>query len=264
MTINADRHPKYTRFVKRDMAEETYRYVHEVVRADLPIWELIDSTWTMLNQNLAEFYGIPGVEGVHFRKVRVPRERGGLLAQGSFLAGHSDGTQPHPIKRAVWLKEKILGDPPPPPPPNVPDLDPETPGFEKLTLKQQLEVHRDKAACRDCHRGIDPYGVVFERYSAVGLLETERKKLAIDAKSTLPDGSTVDGVAELKRWILDKQRDAFADSLIRHLFAYALGRDPHFADDEELAAIRAALREGGDRMRAALDAIVTSPSFTQR
>ena len=264
MTINPDRYPKYTRFVKRDMAEETCRYLHEVMRADLPIWDLIDSDWTILNQNLAEFYGIDGVEGIHFRKVRVPRERGGLLAQGSFLAGHSDGSQPHPIKRAVWLKEKILGDPPPPPPPNVPDLDPETPGFEKLTLKQQLEAHRDKASCRDCHASIDPYGVVFERYSAAGLKETKRRNLEIDVKSKLPDGSEINGVAELKAWILTRQRKAFANSLISHLFAYALGRDVHFADDEELAKLHAKVQGQGNRMRAVLKAVATSDSFTQR
>ncbi|MEM8711720.1 MAG: DUF1592 domain-containing protein, partial [Planctomycetota bacterium] len=158
MTIDARKYPAFTRFVKRDMREETLSFLDRVVGEDLPIEQLIDSDFAMLNQNLAEFYGVAGVAGPHFRPVALDRSegRGGLLSHGAFLVGHSDGVQPHPIKRAVWLKEKILGDPPPPPPPNVPDLDPDTPGFEKLTLKEQLEVHRDSPSCRDCHAGIDP------------------------------------------------------------------------------------------------------------
>ena len=265
MTINVDRHRDYTRFVKRDMAEETYHFVHRVLHEDLSIFTLIDSDFAMLNQNLAEFYGVEGVAGPHFRPVPVTKEqrRGGLLAQGSFLAGHSDGTEPHPIKRAVWLKEKILGDHPPPPPPNVPDLDPDTPGFEKMTLKQQLEVHRDNPSCRDCHARIDPYGVVFERYSAVGRFEGKRRGLLVDARSTLPDGAEIDGVDELKTYLLEQQSDAFARALTEHLFAYALGRDIHFGDDKELEQMLRQIKLAGYRARSVIRSIVASPSFTQ-
>ena len=81
----------------------------------------IETDTAILNQNLAEFYGVPDVFGPAFRPVEVPREqgRGGLLSQGAFLVGHSDGVHPHPIKRAVWVKERILGDPPPPPPAGI-------------------------------------------------------------------------------------------------------------------------------------------------
>ncbi|MEO6597732.1 MAG: DUF1592 domain-containing protein [Planctomycetota bacterium] len=266
MAIDVDRHPDYTRFVKRDMAEETYQFVHRVVHDDLDIASLIDSDFAMLNQNLAEFYGIDGVVGAHFRPVPVRPEqhRGGLLNQGAFLVGHSNGSEPHPIKRAVWFKTKILGDAPPPPPPNVPILDPETPGFDKLTLKQQIELHRDHASCRDCHAGIDPFGVPFERLSAVGRFEVKRKKLAIDASSRLPDGTVVDGVEGLQAWVLEHKRDAFARSLIGQLFAYALGRDLHFADQKEVDTMLWQVRLAGYRMRSVIRSIVSSPSFTQR
>lgn len=266
MSIDARKFPAYTRFVKRDMAEETYRFMEYVVDQDLPISNLIDSDFAMLNQNLAEFYGVPGVEGNEFRPVPLDPTlgRGGLLSQGSFLAGHSDGRFPHTVKRAVWLKAKILGDEPPAPPPNVPPLDPETPGFEKLTLKQQLEKHRDNPSCHDCHAGIDPFGVAFERYNAVGLLEDQRAGQAIDASTVLPDGTQVDGVPELKRYILEQERQAFLRSLVEHLFAYALGRDLSFADEEEISQIVAYAEENGETMRAVLRGIVLSPSFSMR
>ncbi|MCH2101986.1 MAG: DUF1592 domain-containing protein [Planctomycetes bacterium] len=265
-TIDARRFPAYTRFVKRDMAEETYEFLRYVIEQDLPVNTLIDSDFAMLNQNLAEFYGISGVEGNHFRPVLLDPSlgRGGLLSQGAFLVGHSDGRQPHPIKRAVWIKEKILGDEPPAPPPNVPQLDPETPGFEKLTLKEQLELHRDNPSCHDCHAGIDPFGIAFEHYNAVGLLEEERAGRPIDASTVLPDGTQIDGVSELKRYILEQQRLEFVRALVEHLLSYALGRDLNFADEEEVSQIVGYVEERGASTRAVLRGIVLSPSFSMR
>ena len=266
MTINADRHPRYTRFVKRDMAEETVHFLLHVLREELPLATLVDSDFAMLNENLANFYGVDGVQGQHFRPVPVPRElgRGGLLSQGAFLAGHSDGMEPHPIKRAVWLKEKILGEHIPAPPPNVPDLDPETPGFDQMTLREQLDAHRDNPSCYDCHAGIDPYGVVFEHYSAVGLLEQNRKGRPIDASTTLPDGTEVANVAELKSYLQSGGYERVAHSVIEHLFIYALGRNTSFADADTLARLREEVRARGDTLRGAVHAIVSSEVFGER
>lgn len=266
VTIHVGHFPAFTRFVKHDMAEETYAFVEHVLAEDLPVTAFVDSDFALLNQNLAEFYGVDGVVGPQFRPVPVAAEqrRGGLLSQGAFLAGHSDGTWPHPIKRAVWLKEKILGEKPPAPPPNVPDLDPDKPGFEKLTLKEQLELHRNKSSCVDCHLRIDPYGLAFEGYSAVGLLETERRGRPVDALTRLPDGVEVDGVDGLKAYVLGPRVDDFAGALTEYLFSWALGRDTSFADAAELNAIREEAKSQGYRMRALIRAIVTGPSFLER
>ena len=257
----------FTRFVKSDMSEETTQFLHHVLVNDLPISNLIDSDFAVLNQNLAEFYGIEGVEGNEFRPVKLPEgvERGGLLSQGAFLSGHSDGQQAHPIKRAVWLKEKILGDPPPPPPPNVPDLDPETPGFENLTLKEQLELHRNKSSCISCHKKIDPYGVVFQEYDAVGRMATKkRRQKPVDATSVLPDGTEVTGVDGIKKYILENKREEFCRSLVEHLFAYALGRDIVYSDREEIDAIVQRVSKNdpsGGSFKTVFREIVLSPSF---
>ena len=146
----------------------------------------------------------------------------------------------------------------------MPQLDPETPGFEKLTLKEQLELHRDNPSCHDCHAGIDPYGIAFEEYNAIGLLEDERMGRPVDASTELPDGTPVDGVAELKRYILEQERQAFLRSLVEHLFAYALGRDLSFADEEEVSQIVAYAEQHGETMRAVLRGIALSPSFSMR
>ncbi|MFN3240492.1 MAG: DUF1592 domain-containing protein [Planctomycetota bacterium] len=268
MTINVDMHPDYTRFVKRDMREETFAFFATVFGEDLPLSTFVAADFAMLNQNLAEFYGVDGVYGAHFRKVPIPasmpERRCGLLSHGSFHVGHSDGNEPHPIKRAVWLKARLLGDEPPPPPPNVPDLDPETPGFDKMTLKQKIESHRDKDSCRDCHAGIDPYGFVFERMNAVGRFQARRKGIDVDATSTLPDGTAVDGLPGIRAYLVADAKDAFARSVIEHLFAYSLGREVGFADEEEIDRLLWQVKVGGYRARSVLRSIVTSPSFLSK
>lgn len=258
-------YPDFTRFVKQDMAKETYNFIYYVLDENKSILNFIDSDFAMLNQNLAEFYGIDGVIGNNFRPVSIPREknRGGLLSQGAFLTGHSDGVHAHPIKRAVWLKEKILGDTPPPPPPNVPELDPETPGFENLTLKEQLELHRNKASCIDCHLKIDPYGVVFENYDAVGRFHEKFKGSLIDSKSILPDGTEVEGIKGIKEYILTKKKDAFTKSLVEHLFAYALGRDVSFSDEKELNTIVEKVKAKDFKFQSVIEEIILSESFSK-
>ena len=266
MDIDVERYEDFTRFVKEDMLNETYSFVQYVLKNDLSIMNFIDSDFAMLNQNLAEFYGINGVKGNKFRPVKLSErhKRGGLLSQGSFLSGHSDGVQAHTIKRAVWLKEKILGEHPPPPPPNVPEIDPDTPGFENLSLKEQLFLHRNKVSCMDCHSKIDPFGVVFENYDAVGRFQLKFNEKIIDTKSKLPDGTEVDGIEGIKDYILDLKKDNFTKSLVKNLFAYALGRDVNFADEKEINNIVKEVKDNDYRFRTIIEQIVLSPSFYKK
>ena len=264
MQVDVRTHPSFTRYVKSDLADETYHYVRHVLTQNMSTMKLIDSDFTILNQNLAEFYGIPNVEGTHFRVVKVAPEskRGGLLTQGAFLSGHSDGRAAHPIKRALWLMERILGESPPPPPPNVPELDPRDSENKKLTIAQQLELHRDSDSCRNCHRKLDPYGLVFEDYDGAGLLNRSAGKHT-DTTVTLPTNVTVSGVDEMKAYIVSSQARAFTRSLVEHLLAYALGRDMSFADDEAIDAIVSSVERRDYRFQSVIEEVVTSPLFTQ-
>ena len=266
MDVNVQEYEDYTRFVKEDMFSETYEFVKHILINDLSIMNFIDSDFAMLNQNLAEFYGLNGVEGNEFRAVKLNKNqnRGGLLSQGSFLTGHSDGTQPHAIKRAVWLKEKILGDHPPPPPPNVPELDSETPGFEKLTLKEQLFLHRNKVSCMGCHKKIDPYGVIFENYDATGRYQLTMKGKPIDSKSVLPDGNEVDGIQDMKDYILKFKTEDFTKSIVKNLFSYANGRDVGFADEKEIKYIVERVKRDNYSFKTVIQEIIYSQSFYKK
>ena len=264
MQVDIRRFPSFTRFVKEDMSKETYHFVNRVMRENLDVATLIASDFVMVNQNLAEFYGIQGVVGTHFRPVTVPAsmKRGGLLTQGSFLSGHSDGKQAHPIKRAVWLMERILGDSPPPPPPNVPDLNPQDPKNKRLSIAKQLALHRDSVSCRNCHKKLDPYGLVFEDYNGAGLIDTKAGKNP-DTKVTLPDGTVVNGVAGMKSYILKSRREKFTASLVEHLMTFALGRDMSFVDEQEIRQLVKRIDAAGNRFQTVLEEIIVSRMFLE-
>ena len=267
ISVNISMYPSFTRYIKEDMAKETQHFFHEILTKNLNILNFVDSDFVMINQNLAQFYGIPNVKGSEFRNVSLPRsmQRGGLLSQGSFLTGHSSGEDSHPIKRGVWLIEKITDNPPPEAPPNVPIPNPEDPEFAKLSKKQLLEKHRDNASCRDCHRKIDPWGVPFEEYDAIGLLVTKKdKRLAVDSKSVLSNGQKINGITELKDYILKYEADNVNRSVTKHLLSYALGRSLSFTDNDELNKILEKSKKNDYKMQSIIEGIVTSKLFTKR
>lgn len=260
--VDIGRYPQFTRYIKSDMELETYHFMNHLLKHDLSIYNMIDSDFVVINQNLAEYYGIENVEGTDFRAIPVSADlnRGGLLTQGSFLSGHSDGTQAHPIKRAVWMMERILGESPPPPPPNVPDLDPKDPNTNKLPIAEQLALHRDNVSCKNCHKKLDPFGLVFEDYNGAGLLGSQPGSNP-NTVVLLPSGSEVTGVAGMKSYVLEFEREKFAKSLVEHLMTFALGRDISFVDEEEIHEIVAKSIAKGGSFQTTLEEIVTSPMF---
>jgi hypothetical protein len=228
-----------------------------------------------LNQITARHYGIEGVFGSHFRPVPLQSDdhRGGVLTQGSFMIGGSDGAESNPIYRGVWLRKRLFADPPPPPPPGAPPLDTENTELAKLTLKEQIGLHRAAPACARCHDKIDPWGVAFENFDATGrwrtiVEKTEGKKKVsshpVDAKSTLPDGSEVVGVGGLQEYLIKNKSGELAEALSRRMLGYALGRQLQFSDDETVAELTRVFQGGEYRVSRLLEGIVTSRAFLMK
>ena len=116
----------------------------------------------------------------------------------------------------------------------------------------------------DCHQKIDPYGVVFENYDAVGRFNLTAKNKPIDAKSKLPDGTEILGIQGIKDYILELKKDNFTKSLVENLFAYALGRDISFADEEEINNIVEEVIDDNYQFRTVIEQIILSPSFYKK
>ncbi len=291
VAVNPDYHPNFTEHLKAQIDQEPRQFFMDLLRRDDSARNLIDSDYLVLNETMARHYGVEGVWGREFRRVPMAAEspRGGLLTQASLLLGNSTGEDSHPIKRAVWVRKRLLDDPPPPPPANVPELDAESPELAGLSVREQLRVHRQEASCALCHRDIDPWGVAFEHFDAIGQWRDEIRKMKprheaeasggedektkaekpppefdvvpVDTRETLPDGTVIDGVDDLRRYLLGPRRDDFARTIVTKLMAYMLGRSLEFTDQPEVDRLTAGFLENDMKLRTLLQEVVKSDLF---
>jgi len=206
------------------------------------------------------------VRGNHFRRVQVDasQNRGGLLTQAGLLAMNSIGDDSHPLKRGVWLLERILNDPPPPPPPAVPEIDLADPEIAKMTLKERIEDHRNHAACMSCHAKIDPWGIAFENYDALGQWRNQVKGKPVDAASLLFNKQELSGMDGLKRFLLEHRQDQFVRALVYKMATYALGRPMTFGDHARIDNITADVRQHGDGLVTMIHTLIASELFQSR
>jgi hypothetical protein len=244
--------PEFDAALRSDMQLETQLFFQSIIRDDRPVGDFLDANYTFLNERLAKFYGIAGVEGSRFRRVELSPEshRGGILTQAAVLTVSSYPARTSPVLRGKWILENLLNSPPPPPPPNVPNLDEKAIGAT-MSMRQQLELHRASPACRSCHARMDPLGFGLENYDAIGHWRTQDGGFPIDASGSLPNGETFQGADGLRQFLLTDQ-DAFAKCLGSKLFTYALGRK---------SAIPAA--RGNEKFSELVEEIVTSPAFEE-
>jgi hypothetical protein len=245
------------------MEREPIAFFQHVLNEDRSVMDFLHADYALVNQRLAEFYGMDWVFGNRFQKISLPPEsrRGGLLTQAGLLAMNSDGKDSHPLKRGIWLLESILHDPPPPPPPAVPAIDLADPRILKMTLKERMTDHRSDPACFSCHSKIDPWGIAFEEFDATGAWRDEINGKPVDATSRLYNQSELAGIEGLERYLLENRQDQFAQAMVHKLASYALGRPLSFADRAELERITAKLRQKGDGLRTLIQLLVESDLF---
>lgn len=249
--------------LKHAMLDEPVAFFEEAIRHNSSVMDFLHSDYALVNERLARHYGIRDVHGVRFRKVHVDvnQNRGGILTSAAVLAMNSDGKHSNPLKRGVWMLERVLHDPPPPPPPNVPEVDLTDPRILEMTLKERIADHRNKPACASCHSRIDPWGIAFENYDALGSFRTQVGGKPIDATSELFGKQILAGMGGLKRYLLMERQDQFARAMVHKLTSYALGRSLTFGDRVELEKMAGKLRSGGDGLRDLIHLVVNSDLF---
>ncbi|WP_439624688.1 DUF1592 domain-containing protein [Gemmata sp.] len=289
--------------LRQDMAAEPRALVAHLLAANGPLFDLLDADYTFLNDRLADHYHLPSlwsmfpvtrdgfapVSGGDFRKVALPDgRRGGLVTTAAFLALTSENSRTSPVRRGVWVLEKLFNRTPPPPPPNVAGVLPDT--TAGTTAAEKLKLHRDAPNCAGCHARIDPFGLALENFDAIGEwrdrepphidpaspvanLAATRARLKLTQYQPLPTfpidttfslgGVEGQGVPALKKY-LAANRDKFARGFSEKLATYALGRRTLVTDEPELARVREAALKDGFRFQALVLALVESPLFQTR
>ncbi|MDB4681022.1 DUF1592 domain-containing protein [bacterium] len=263
LKIDSKVYGRFDPLLMEAMREEPVAFFGEVLKRNRTVMDFLQSDYTMVNDRLARHYGLPEVIGNSLRLVKLEASdrRGGVLTQAGLLAMNSDGKDSHPLKRGIWVLENLLNDPPAPPPPAVPEIDLADPEILKLTLKERMEDHRNDPACISCHSKIDPWGIAFENFDAVGLWRDKIGKDPVDAASVLFNKDELRGMKGLKDYLLANRQDQFARSMVHKMAAYALGRPLTFGDRSQVDRITADLRKRGDGLADLVFLIVKSDLF---
>lgn len=264
-------YPEYGDFLKLSSVMETRAYVTRLIKEDLGVRHLVASPWALVNADLARLYGIPGVEGTQLRQVALPESspHGGLWTQSAVMKVTANGTATSPVKRGVWMVERLFGIPIPPPPADITPVDPDTRGA--TTLREQLAKHSAGGSCTACHAKFDPYGFALESFDVTGRYRTAYRIAkdkgwqdgpAVDCSGKTPDGKTFADIREL-RALLVRQPEQLAQGLARHLVTYATGAPVTAIDQPEIDALVKSI--GGDYgVRALIHAVVQSGLFRSK
>jgi mono/diheme cytochrome c family protein len=257
--------PNFDENLREALAKETELLIDSQMREDRSVTDLLTTDYTFLNQRLAEHYGLKGIYGTEFRRVKLEDpNRYGLLGQASILAVTSYPNRTAPTIRGKWVLEQLLGSPPPPPPPNVPSLKDDATA-QAMTMRQRMEQHRANPTCAACHRLMDPLGFALENFDGLGnwRVSTAPGSGPIDASGTTPDGTAFSGPAGL-RDVLMKKQDMFVENFTERLMTYALGRG---VEEYDYAALRKISREAAadnQKWSSVILGIVKSTPFRMR
>jgi hypothetical protein len=259
-------YPNFDDNLAAAMRRETILFFNSIVREDRSVLDPFRADYTFVNERLAQHYGIPGVSGPEFRRVRYPDDtRRGLLGQGSVLVQTSLANRTSPVLRGKWVMEVLMGTPPPPPPPDVPPFD-ET-GTSKdgrmLTTRERMELHRKNPTCNSCHRFMDPIGLALDNFDVTGKWRQRENGQPLDTRGDFYDGTKVSTPHELLDALM-KRPEPLIRMFTENLFAYALGRRAEYFDQPAIRAITKTAAANDYKMSTFILGVIKTDAFQMK
>ncbi|MEP3477846.1 MAG: DUF1592 domain-containing protein [Fuerstiella sp.] len=267
ITVDPKKFLKFSDGLRQSARREVVEFFKLMVQEDLPVDNLIDSNFVVVDALLQQHYELENSSSFAsggFEKLSLsPKSpRGGLLGQMAFLTLGSNGERSSPVIRGAWVLDKILHDPPSPPPPNVPELG--AASRTPVTNRQMVVLHQKQVVCYSCHKKMDGIGFGFENFDTIGRwrdTESVRKKqVRIEPGGTLASGESFQDIHELKKLLL-AQKHHLAQELCESLTAYGIGRTIEFSDSGRVRAILETSRGQDFRIRSMISEIVVSSLF---
>jgi hypothetical protein len=260
--------PRFSAALRADMEQETAHFADHILRENRSVLEFLTADYTFVNARLAAYYGLPAPAGDGFCQVSLagtPRQ--GVLSQGSFLLGTSNPTRTSPVKRGRFVLDNILGTPVPAAPPGIISKV-DAPEQAGLTQRQRIERHRSDPSCASCHALMDPLGLGFENFDAVGAWrdaeEYEGKTVSLEAAGRLVSGENFASPKQLIGVLASTHRADFYRNVAQKMLTYALGRGIESHGSDRLALEQIAARmDRDDRAESVILAVVDSFLFQQ-
>jgi hypothetical protein len=219
------------------LATEEHRQFlrHAVFEQDGSWGDLLTSTETFVNAELAAIYDLPGEFGADFTRVDLdPTQRRGLFTQIGFLVANSTSAHPDPIHRGVFMAKHVACHTIAAPPDEIPPV----PAPDETQTNREAVVALTEVAgseCVGCHSAlINPFGFAFENYDSTGAFRTMDNDKPVDATGSvlLSDGAVpVSNAVDLAQALAGDAR--VHECYAQHWMEFAMAR-PHQDTDEPL------------------------------
>lgn len=262
MTKDATRFVHWGDDVAEAARQETLRVIEDLVFVqDTGIGDLLTTPDTFLNRKLASIYEVraPSRDGFGPATFDASSGRRGFLGQLSFLALNAHPVSSSATLRGKFVRERLLCQSIPDPPSGVDTSIPEPSGTAP-TLRDRVGEHLADPTCAGCHRLMDPIGLGFENFDALGRWRTTQAGAVIDSTGEL-DGEEFDDAWQLASLI--RNHDNFAGCVVRHAFRYAAGHHPTLGERPAIDRLTEEFGLSGQRMQDLLLDLVLSPAFRQ-
>ncbi|HEX6240222.1 MAG TPA: DUF1588 domain-containing protein, partial [Polyangiales bacterium] len=264
-----DVYPNFRDSLREAMVQEQKRFFSRVVLEERGKFEqLFTPSFTLVNRELAQFYGLP-MPANDYDKVDVGQSgRGGVLGFGSVMASHAHQNESSPIKRGLYVRNRLLCQVLPSPPAN---LDTTPPGLDPtLTTRERFAKHTADAACSSCHTFIDGVGFGLEGFDGVGQQRSMENNIAVDTSGeirgieSLSDGSSkkFNGARELAAVLRDSENAKACLAL--QYYRFGRGYEERDADACSLSALKQRFMAGGLTVRDLLENLPLLTSFSIR
>jgi hypothetical protein len=256
--------PDFDSTLRDAFKTEVEMFFASIIQEDRSVEDLLTADYTFVNERLARHYGIPGIYGPQFRRVKLGADqdmRRGLLGKGALLTVTSYAERTSPVRRGKWFLQTFFGVSPPDPPPGVDTKLAETTGEAPKTMRERMKIHSTNPSCASCHKMFEPLGFAMENFDAVGQWRTTEVGSPIDPVGIVTDGTRVDGVKGLRELSVRKG-EMFVEVVIENLLTYAIGRGLDYNDMPLVRTLTHNAAKDDYRFSSLIMGVVQSPAFT--
>ena len=256
---------EYTPALQKGMVQDMRR-VWEIIAfdEDTSALNLFSTNKVVANAELAGLYGLDqsGLSSDTFKEFSLPADgpRIGILAKAGFLSQFANQKEGSPTLRGKFMSEVLMCKPINPPPAGVALELPPSDSDMPTTKRQRLEQHRADAVCASCHAKMDPLGLPFENFDAIGKYRTLDSGLPVDATGEF-DGTPVANSTELGQAM--SASPLIASCLVRKYYSYAMGHEERDVDATVINELDASFEGAGYRLKQLIIDLATSDAFTQ-